>query len=58
MFNLYDKVRIKGTDITGLIVHVSDDGSFVVEDDVKGRGCPEDQWAWIDCEENELEKIE
>ena len=59
MFKEYDHVRIKSNGITGIIVDISPyDGEITVEDDVQGRGCPEGEWAWIRCKEEDLEKID
>lgn len=63
MFNLYDKVRIKSKNISGIIVdivEISNTKTITVESDIKGNR--DDGYGGIyplfDCGENDLEKID
>nr|DAK28430.1 MAG TPA: hypothetical protein [Caudoviricetes sp.]DAL01537.1 MAG TPA: hypothetical protein [Caudoviricetes sp.]DAT42886.1 MAG TPA: hypothetical protein [Caudoviricetes sp.] len=64
MFKLFDKVRVKKKNITGVIVDVSRQGErqcFVVEADNRGKiegGIGgENDYAILDCMSEELEHI-
>ena len=64
MFNLFDKVRVKKKNITGVIVDVAQQGErqcFVVEADnrgkIEGGMGGENDYAILDCMPEELENI-
>ncbi len=63
MIKEYAKVKIKRTNITGIVVDIhttKGEQIFVVESDEKGVPGgygPEDSWKLFDCTEDELEAI-
>ena len=63
MIEEFDRVRIKGSGVTGTVVDISEVKGrriFVVESDEKGVPGgygSDDSWKLFDCAEDELEKI-
>jgi hypothetical protein len=63
MIEEFDRVRIKGTSITGIVVDMHDLNGvniFIVESDKKGVPGgygDENGWKLFDCEESELERV-
>ncbi len=61
--NEFDKVKIKSTGITGVVVDihtVNGETVFIVESDEKGVPGgfgTDDSWKLFDCQETDLEKI-
>lgn len=64
MIKEYERVIIKRTGITGIVIDISEtrDGkNYIVESiekGVPGGYGPNDSWKLFDCEESELEKID
>ena len=64
MIKEYDRVIIKKTGVTGIVVDISETRigrNYIVESDEKGVSDgygSADSWKLFDCEENELERID
>lgn len=61
MIKLYDKVKIKGKNIMGIIVDIAlIDGKeiFTVEDDIENTGKDGRDWPLYQCTKDEIELVE